>query len=139
VDKRKRVKPIRSVQDAITLAGRVLYNAMYGIPDSAASKSCTKGYRQLAAETHLDKDTVRDLISEFKIKGIVRQTGAYNPDTREAKTYEVLSNKAILQIWEDAGLRFVTVGRRRPMFCTPQGEVLTFIPTVGLRPGAATE
>ena len=103
---------------------------MYGIPDGAKSKSCTKGYRQLGAETHLDKDTVRDLISEFKEKGIVRETGTYDPDTRSAKTYEVLSYKAILQLWRDAGLAFVTTGRQRPMFCTAHGEPLSFKPMV---------
>ena len=51
---RRRTKPIRDVQDALTLAGQVLYKAMYGVPDGTKSKSCTKGYRQLAAETHLD-------------------------------------------------------------------------------------
>jgi hypothetical protein len=130
----RKVKPIRDVQDALTLAGQVLYKAMYGAPDGAKSKSCTKGYRQLAAETHLDKDTVRDLIGEFKDKGIVRETGTYDPDTRSAKTYEVLSYKAILQIWRDADLLFVTTGRQRPMFCTAQGEPLTLRPTVGLEP-----
>jgi hypothetical protein len=133
----KRVKPIRDVQDSLTLAGQVLYKAMYGVPDGARSKSCTKGYRQLAAETHLDKDTVRDLISEFKDKGIVRETGTYDPDTRSSKTYEILSYKAILQIWRDANLLFVTTGRQRPMFCTAQGDLLTLRPTVGLEPRAS--
>src|ERR1017187_7486105 len=129
-----RVKPIRDVQDALTLAGHVLYKAMYGAPDGAKSKSCTKGYRQLAAETYLDKDTVRDLISEFKDKGIARETSTYDPDTRSAKTYEVLSYKAILQIWRDVGIVFVTTGRKRPLFCTAQGELLTIVPTVGTEP-----
>jgi hypothetical protein len=129
---KRRAKPIRDVQDALTLAGQVLYKAMFGPPDGAKSKSCTKGYRQLAAETHLDKDTVRDLICELKDKGIVRETETYDPDTRSAKTYEVLSYKAILQIWRDAGLLFVTAGRRRPAFCTAQGELLTFGNTVRL-------
>jgi hypothetical protein len=40
--KRRRIKPIRDVQDALTLAGQVLYKAMYGAPDGAKSKSCTK-------------------------------------------------------------------------------------------------
>src|ERR1017187_9913455 len=48
MDGKRRVKPIRDVQDALTLAGHVLYKAMYGAPDGAKSKSCTKGYRQLA-------------------------------------------------------------------------------------------
>jgi hypothetical protein len=131
---KRKVKPIRDVQDALTLAGQVLYRAMYGAPDGARSKSCTKGYRQLAAETHLDKDTVRDLIAEFKDRGMVREIGTYDPDTRSAKTYEVLSYKAILQLWRDAGLGFVTAGRQRPAFCTAQGEPVTFKPTVGLQP-----
>jgi hypothetical protein len=109
---------------------------MYGAPDGAKSKACTKGYRQLAGETHLDKDTVRDLISEFKDKGIVRETGTYDPETRSAKTYEVFSYKAILQIWRDANLVFVTTGRQRPMFCNAQGEILPLEPTVGTRPTA---
>jgi hypothetical protein len=132
--KHRMVKPIRDVQDALTLAGQVLYKAMYGAPDAARAKSCTKGYRQLAAETHLDKDTVRDLIREFKDKGILRETGTYDADTRSSKTYEILSDKAILQIWRDAGLQFVTAGRQRPVFCTAQGEPLYFIPTVGVEP-----
>jgi len=130
----KNVKPVRDVQDALTLAGHILYKAMYGAPDGARSKSCSRGYRQLAAETHLDKDTVRDLISEFKEKGIVRETARYDPDTRSAKTYEVLSFRAILQVWRDAGLHFVTTGRKRPAFCTAQGEPLTLRPTVGPEP-----
>src|ERR1017187_3207589 len=134
MDGKRRVKPIRDVQDALTLAGHVLYKAMYGAPDGAKSKSCTKGYRQLAAETYLDKDTVRDLISEFKDKGIARETSTYDPDTRSAKTYEVLSYKAILQIWRDVGIVFVTTGRKRPLFCTAQGELLTIVPTVGTEP-----
>src|ERR1017187_7918788 len=133
-DSKMRVKPIRDVQDALTLAGHVLYKAMYGAPDGAKSKSCTKGYRQLAAETYLNKDTVRDLISEFKDKGIARETSTYDPDTRSAKTYEVLSYKAILQIWRDVGIVFVTTGRKRPLFCTAQGELLTIVPTVGTEP-----
>ena len=64
---------------------------------------CAKGYRQLAAETHLDKDTVRDLIADFKAKGMVREIGGYNPDTRSPKTYEVLSSQAILKMWREAG------------------------------------
>src|SRR5262249_18663096 len=62
---KQKIKAIRHVHDALTLAGQVLYKAMYGAADGSMIKSCTKGYRQLAAETHLDKDTVRDLISEF--------------------------------------------------------------------------
>ena len=130
----RRVKSIKELQDALTLAGQVLYQAMYGTPDGGRSKSCTKGYRQLAAETHLDKDTVRDLISEFKGKGIVRETGTYNADTRSSKTYEIFSSQAILEIWRQAGLLFVTTGRQRPAFCTAQGEPLAFKPTVGNRP-----
>jgi hypothetical protein len=135
---RKRVKPIRDVQDALTLAGQVLYKAMYGVPDGARSKTCSKGYRQLATEAHLDKDTVRDLICEFKEKGIVRQVGTYDPDTRSAKTYEVFSYRTILQIWRDTGLAYVTTGRNRPAFCTAQGDPLTFIPTVGIEPIVAS-
>jgi len=134
---KRRVKPIRDIHDALTLAGLVLYNAMFGAPEGAASRSCTKGYRQLAAETHLDKDTVRDLIAEFKDKGILRETGTYDPDTRSAKTYEVFSREAVLRIWRDAGLHFVTTGRRRPAFCTADGDPLGFIPTVGTTPTAA--
>jgi len=133
-NRRREIKPIRDVQDALTLAGQVLYKTMYGAPDGAKSKSCTKGYRQLAAETHLDKDTVRDLITEFKDKGIVREIRSYNPDTRLAKTYEILSYKAILQIWRDVGLSFVTTGRKRPVFCTAEGELLSLGPTVGTEP-----
>jgi hypothetical protein len=131
---RKKVRPLRDVQDALTLAGQILYKVMYGMPDDGRSKSCSKGYRQLAAEAHLDKDTVRDLICEFKEKGIVCQVGTYDPDTRSAKTYEVLSERSILQIWRDAGLSFVTTGRNRPAFCNALGEPLTFIPTVGTDP-----
>src|ERR1039457_2268362 len=131
---RSKAKPIRDVQDALTLAGKVLYQAMYGPPDGAISKSCTKGYRQLAAETHLDKDTVRDLIGEFKAKGIVRETGTYNSDTRSAKTYEVFSYAAVLQMWREAGIVFVTSGRSRPMFCTAQADPLRFVLAVGRGP-----
>ena len=126
------VKPIRDVQDALTPAGQILYKAMYGAPDGAKSKNCTKGYRQLAAETHLNKDTVRDLIGELKDKAIVSETETYDPDTRSAKTYEVFSYKSILQRWRDAGLLFVTTGRQRPVFCNAQGDPVEFIPTVGL-------
>jgi hypothetical protein len=131
---RRKVKAIRDVHDALTLAGQVLYKAMFGSPDGAPSRSCTKGYRQLAAETHLDKDTVRDLIAEFKEKGILRETATYNPDTRSAKTYEVFSHEAVLRTWRDAGLHFVTAGRQRPMFCTATGEALGLRPTVGVPP-----
>lgn len=134
MEPKPKAKPIRDVQDALTLAGQVLYRAMYGAPDGAKSKLCTKGYRQLAAETHLDKDTVRDLIGEFKDKGIVRETRTYDPDTRSAKTYEVLSYRAILQIWRDANLQFVTTGRQRPMFCDAAGVILASGPTVGTGP-----
>jgi hypothetical protein len=109
---------------------------MYGVPDGGRSKACSKGYRQLAAESHLDKDTVRDLIVEFKEKGIVRQTGTYDPDTRSAKTYEVLSPEAVLEGWQHAGLAFVTTGRNRPVFCTASGDPVLFTPTVGMEPGA---
>lgn len=121
--KRRKVKPIRDVQDALTLAGQILYKAMYGAPDGARFKSCNKGYRQLAAETHLDKDTVRDLIVEFKGKRMVREIGTYDPDTRSSKTYEVLSYKAILQVWREVGVHFVTTGRR-PQFCSASGDVI---------------
>jgi len=131
---KRKVKPIRDIHDALTLAGQVLYNAMAGSPEGALSGSCTKGYRQLAAETHLDKDTVRDLIAEFKDKGILRETGTYNPDTRSAKTYEVFSRETVLRIWRDAGLHFVTTGRQRPAFCTAEGSPVGFIPTVGSIP-----
>jgi hypothetical protein len=120
--KSKKVKPLRNVQDALTLAGQVLYQAMSGVTDGTAARLCAKGYRQLAAETHLDKDTVRDLIVEFKSKGMVREVGSYNPDTRSSKTYEVLSGPAILQMWREAGILFVTSGRQRPEFCTAQGQ-----------------
>jgi hypothetical protein len=118
----KKIKPVRSVHDALTLAGQILYQAMYGPPDGTAAKQCAKGYRQLAAETRLDKDTVRDLIADFKDKGIVREIASYNPDTRSPKTYEVLSNQAIVDLWREAGLWFVTSGRQRPEFCTAQGH-----------------
>jgi hypothetical protein len=131
---KRKVKPIRDIHDALTLAGLVLYNAMFGAAEGASSRSCTKGYRQLAAETHLDKDTVRDLIAEFKDKGILRETGTYDPDTRSAKTYEVLSSEAVLRIWREAGLHFVTTGRRRPAFCTAEGDPMGFMPTVGSTP-----
>jgi hypothetical protein len=137
LDAKKKIKPLREVQDALTLAGQFLYKAMYGAPDDAQSKICTKGYRQLAAETHLDKDTVRYLIAELKDKGIIRQIETYDPDTRSAKTYEVLSYETILQTWRDANFAFVTTGRQRPTFCTEQGEILTLRPTVGLGPTSA--
>jgi hypothetical protein len=120
----KKVKPIRDVYDALTLAGQILYKAMYGQLEGTAARQCAKGYRQLAAETHLDKDTVRDLIADFKDKGMVREIGSYNPDTRSSKTYEVLSSHAILLKWREAGRFFVTSGRQRPEFCTAQGETL---------------
>lgn len=122
MEKGKKVKPIRSVYDALTLAGQILYKAMYGPPDGTAARHCAKGYRQLAAETHLDKDTVRDLIADFKSKGMVREIASYNPDTRSSKTYEVLSGQAILDSWREAGFLFVTSGRQRPEFCTAQGR-----------------
>jgi hypothetical protein len=121
LEKSKKVKPIRDVHDALTLAGRILYKAMYG-PEGTEDRHCAKGYRQLARETHLDKDTVRDLIAEFKDKGIVCEIASYDPDTRSSKTYEVQSNQAILDRWREAGLFFVTSGRQRPEFCTAQGQ-----------------
>jgi hypothetical protein len=133
-DRKRKVKTIRDVHDALTLAGQVLYKAMFGSPDDAPSRSCTKGYRQLAAETRLDKDTVRDLIAEFKEKGILRETATYDPDTRSAKTYEVFSHEAVLRTWRDAGLQFVTAGRQRPVFCTADGKPLGSRPTVGSIP-----
>ena len=128
-EKGKKVKPIRDVYDALTLAGQILYKAMYGELEGTAARQCAKGYRQLAAETHLDKDTVRDLIADFKDKGMVREIASYNPDTRSSKTYEVLSNQAILLKWREAGRFFVTSGRQRPEFCTAQGEALGFYST----------
>jgi hypothetical protein len=133
---RKKVRPIRHLHDALTLAGQVLYRAMYGDPDDGRSKICSKGYRQLAAETHLDKDTVRDLICEFKAKAIVRQIGTYDPDTRSAKTYEVMSGRVILETWRGAGLAYVTTGRSRPAFCTAQGQPMAFKPAAGIIPTA---
>ena len=133
VGTRKKVKPIRTVHDALTLAGQVLYRAMLGTHETS-NVSCTKGYRQLAAETHLDKDTVRDLIVEFKHKGILHETATYDPDTRLSKTYQVLSHQAVLQAWRDAGIHFVTAGRQRPLFCSATGNLIDFIPTVGLTP-----
>jgi hypothetical protein len=124
----RKIRPLRDVHDALTLAGQILYKAMYGQPDGTAPRQCAKGYRQLAAETHLDKDTVRDLIADFKAKGMLREIGAYNPDTRSSKTYEVFSSQAILQMWRQAGICFVTSGRQRPEFCTAQGQ-----PAIGPR------
>jgi hypothetical protein len=126
---KKKIKPIRDIQDALTLAGQILYRAMSSSPEGSSRGFCTKGYRQLAAETRLDKDTVRDLIVEFKQKGIVRETATYDPDTRLAKTYQVLSNDIILQQWREAGIQFVTAGRQRPQFCSVHG--VPIIPTVG--------
>jgi hypothetical protein len=123
----RKIKPLRNVQDALTLAGQILYQAMYGAADGTAARLCAKGYRQLAAETHLDKDTVRDLIVEFKSKGMVREVGSYNADTRSSKTYEVLSGPAILERWREAGILFVTSGRQRPEFCTAQGQPHLYI------------
>jgi len=120
--KNRKVKPIREVYDALTLAGQILYKAMYGPPDGTGPRQCAKGYRQLAAETRLDKDTVRDLIADFKDKGMIREIGSYNPDTRSPKTYEVLPGDTILRRWREAGCFFVTSGRQRPEFCTPQGQ-----------------
>ncbi|MEO8372714.1 MAG: hypothetical protein ABI806_26250, partial [Candidatus Solibacter sp.] len=131
--KSKKIKPIRTVHDALTLAGQVLYRAMSGTPD-APSTSCTKGYRQLAAETHLDKDTVRDLIVEFKLKGILHETATYDPDTRLSKTYAVMSPQAVLQMWRAAGVSFVTAGRQRPLFCSANGNLINFTPPVGQIP-----
>ncbi len=123
--KNRKIKPIREVHDALTLAGQILYRAMYGATDGTTPRECAKGYRQLAAETRLDKDTVRDLIADFKEKGIVRQIGSYNPDTRSSKTYEVLPSHAIVETWKKAGFFFVTSGRQRPEFCTAQGRALS--------------
>jgi hypothetical protein len=134
--KNKKLRPIRSVQDALTLAGQVLYRAMFGSSEGL-STSCTKGYRQLAAETHLDKDTIRDLIVEFKSKGIVQETATYDPDTRLSKTYEVLSDQPVLEAWRKAGIFFVTAGRQRPIFCSAAGDPIAFIPTVGTTPSAS--
>ena len=136
--KDKKVKPIRTVHDALTLAGQVLYGAMLGAASQASTTSCTKGYRQLAAETHLDKDTVRDLIVEFKQKGIVRETATYDADTRLSKTYDVLSPEVVLNGWRQAGILFVTAGRQRPLFCGPDGTLLKFIPTAGIKPTVNT-
>jgi hypothetical protein len=111
---------------------------MLGAAPHASTTSCTKGYRQLAAETHLDKDTVRDLIVEFKQKGIVHETATYDPDTRLSKTYDVLSHEAVLNGWRQAGILFVTAGRQRPLFCGPDGTLLNFIPTVGIKPTVNT-
>jgi hypothetical protein len=122
MERGRKVKPIRDVHDALTLAGRILYKAMYGSPEGTDARQCAKGYRQLAAETHLDKDTVRDLIAEFKDKRILREIASYNPDTRSSKTYEVQSSQAILEMWREAGFFFVTSGRQRPEFCTAQGQ-----------------
>jgi hypothetical protein len=130
---RRKIKPLIEVQDALTLAGNVLYKAMYGSPDGNPSKICRKGYRQLASDAHLDKDTVRDLIVDFKAKGIVTEVGSYDPDTRSAKTYEVLSYRAILQLWREAGIHYVIPGRK-PIFCNAVGEAIWFTPTVGLAP-----
>ena len=121
LEKSKKVKPIRDVHDALTLAGRILYKAMYGLPEGTEARQCAKGYRQLAAETHLDKDTIRDLIAEFKSKGIVREIATYDPDTRSSKTYEVQSSQAILARWRGDGVFYVTSGRQRPEFCTAWG------------------
>jgi hypothetical protein len=127
----RRIRPIRGVEDALTLAGQVLYRAMYGPPGRGESRTCAKGYRGLAAETYLDKDTIRDLIAELKGKGILRETGTYNPDTRSSKTYEVLSSESAVALWRAAGIDFVTVGRQRPAFCRQDGVLLTFTPAVG--------
>ena len=126
-EKPRKVKPIRKLQDALTLAGQVLYQAMYGGGEGSGPRECAKGYRQLAAETHLDKDTVRDLIADFKARGILREIGTYNADTRSSKTYEVLSGSAIVQKWRDSGLCYVTSGRQRPEFCTAQGVALQIV------------
>ena len=120
--KTRKVKPIHTVNDVLTLAGQVLYQAMFGAAEGTEARHCTKGYRQLAAESGLDKDTVRDLIVEFNEKEIVRQIGGYNPDTRSAKTYEVLSSEMLVRKWKEAGYSFVTAGRQRPEFCTADGR-----------------
>jgi len=129
---KRRIKPIRTPEDALTLAGQVLYHAMYGLAGAPGeSRACNKGYRQLAAETRLDKDTVRDLIAEFKEKAMLRETGRYDPDTRMAKTYQVFAPDAIVAAWRQAGIHFVASGRQRPTFCSALGEPLTLKPTVG--------
>ena len=102
---------------------------MYGAAEGGGNRTCCKGYRGLAAETQLDKDTVRDLIAEFKAKGIVAETGTYNADTRESKTYQVLPSATVVDLWRTAGIHFVTAGRRRPVSCTAQGQALTLTPT----------
>ena len=123
----RKIKRIVVVEDALTAAGALLYRCMHGEP-SGAAQVCAKGYRQLAAETRLDKDTVRDLIVEFKTKGILVETATYDPDTRSSKTYRVLSPPAILDLWRHSGIFHVT--GRRPILCDPAGTPLT--PTVGL-------
>ena len=128
-----KIRAIGEVQDALTLAGIVLYKAMYGTPDGNNSKTCRKGYRELASDARLDKDTVRDLIADFKAKGIVEEIATYDPDTRLGKTYEVLSYRAILRRWREAGIQYVLSGRK-PMFCSVTGQMLDFIPTVGSSP-----
>ena len=63
---------------------------------------------------------------------MVREIGSYNPDTRSSKTYEVLSRPAILQMWRDAGILFVTAGRQRPEFCTAQGQPHLYVTPAGV-------
>lgn len=134
----RKIKAINDVYDALTLAGQILYKAMYGVPDTSPSKNCCKGYRQLAAETNLDKDTVRDLIADFKQKGIVKEIESYDPDIRLAKTYAVLSGRSAVQLWRNAGIQYVIPGRK-PVFCDGSGQPVPFthpvgyVPTVGPR------
>jgi hypothetical protein len=108
----------------------VLYKAMYGIPDGKTHKVCTKGYRALADETFLDKDTVRDLLADFKAKGMIAEIASYDPDTRSPKSYAVYSYRSIKQAWRDANIFYVLPGRR-PIFCDALGNPMTFTPTVG--------
>jgi len=134
---KRKIKAIGEVQDALTLAGIVLYKAMYGTPDGNNSKTCRKGYRELASDARLDKDTVRDLIGDFKAKGIVEEIATYDPDTRLGKTYEVLSYRAILRRWRETGIQYVLSGRK-PVFCTAAGQMIDLIPTVGAKPTVGT-
>lgn len=126
----RKIKIINDVYDALTLAGQILYKAMYGDPDAAPSKNCCKGYRQLAAETNLDKDTVRDLIADFKQKGIVKEIESYDPDIRLAKTYAVLSGRSMVRLWRNAGIQYVIPGRK-PVFCDGSGQPVSFTRPVG--------
>ena len=120
-----RVRELQEVQDAMTAAGQLLYLAMYGsYRDEGAVKVCRKGYRELADRAHIDKDTVRVLIEDFKEKGIVREIGTYDAKANLGKTYEVLSFGAIKELWRNAGILHVTQ-ERRPMLCDAAGNRLT--------------